>query len=170
MLKLLLPFLLLSVGVGAGVGTALFLKPEPGEMHAVPENPCGDQSTHDAGGDDQSAQDEDETPTNSEYVKLNNQFVVPVVGENKVEALVVISLSVEVESGRREDVYAREPKLRDAFLQVLFDHANMGGFRGAFTNSNNMDILRQALQETARKVAKDLVQGVLIVDINRQDV
>ena len=73
-------------------------------------------------------------------------------------------------TGQRETVYAREPKLRDAFLQVLFDHANMGGFRGTFTDSNNMDVLRNALNETARKSMGDLILDVLIMDIARQDV
>ena len=69
-----------------------------------------------------------------EYVKLNNQFVVPVVEDGRVAAMVVLSLSLEVEAGNTEAVYQREPKLRDAFLQVLFDHANVGGFCGSFTD------------------------------------
>ena len=44
-----------------------------------------------------------------------------------------------------------EPKLRDVFLQVLFDHANMGGFRGAFTRSDVLEPLRTALREAAQK-------------------
>ena len=105
-----------------------------------------------------------------EYVKLNNQFVVPIVSDERVDALVVMSLSVEVNQGQKETIYAREPKLRDEFLQVLFDHANMGGFRGAFTNSNNLDVLRRSLFEAAEKAAGGVVTDVLIVEIARQDV
>jgi len=104
-----------------------------------------------------------------EYVKLNNQFVVPVVARDMVTALVVMSLSVEIEPGRAENVYRHEPKLRDSFLQVLFDHANMGGFKGEFTNANNMDVLRAALTDVARATLGNLVKGVLITDIARQD-
>jgi hypothetical protein len=60
--------------------------------------------------------------------------------------------------------------LRDAFLQELFDHANMGGFAGEFTGSNNMDVLRAALTEVAQRVLGDLAHGVLITGIARQDV
>ncbi len=55
------------------------------------------------------------------------------------------------------------------FLQVLFDHANAGGFNGAFTSSTNMDVLRQSLLETAQAVIGKSVRNVLIVDIVRQD-
>ena len=63
-----------------------------------------------------------------EYVKLSNQFVVPVVKGKTVVSLVVLSLSLEVPEGQKDAVFRREPKLRDSFLQVLFDHANIGGF------------------------------------------
>ena len=66
-------------------------------------------------------------------------------------------------------VYEREPKLRDAFLRVMFDHANAGGFDGAFTNSNQMDVLRRALREVAQKTIGPTASDVLILDIVRQD-
>ncbi|MEZ5715414.1 MAG: flagellar basal body-associated FliL family protein [Paracoccaceae bacterium] len=175
MIGKLIPILLILIGVGGGIGAGLMLKPAP-EAPLLAANPCGELPAHgedapgamaeEGHGDDHGAEGE----ATHEYVKLNNQFVVPVVGDDKVESLVVMSLSVEVATGAQEEVYKREPKLRDAFLQVLFDHANMGGFRGAFTNSNNMDVLRRALRETARKTVGDLISDVLIVDINRQDV
>lgn len=170
MLGKLLPIVLLIIGIGAGVGAGLVLQPAQTQEPRLAENPCGDVKLAKPGAQDGNGHGAEPAGPEKEYVKLNNQFVVPVVNGDKVESLVVLSLSVEVSSGRSDDVYSREPKLRDAFLQVLFDHANMGGFRGAFTNANNMDVLRRALQETARKVADDLIRDVLIVDINRQDV
>ncbi len=169
-MKKLVPLILALFGIGAGVGAGLFLKPVPEEM-AVVANPCG-EAPHDAAGhgDDAAGSHDEEGEATHEYVKLNNQFVVPVVGDERVESMVVLSLSVEVASGRQEEIFAREPKLRDAFLQVLFDHANMGGFRGTFTSSNNMKVLRRALLETAKKTTGDLVSDVLIMDIVRQDV
>jgi flagellar protein FliL len=104
-----------------------------------------------------------------DYVRLNNQFIVPVVEDGRVSATVVLSLSLEVPAGGTEAVYAREPRLRDAFLRVLFDHANAGGFRGVFTDGANLVILRQALKEAARKVMGDEVMDVLISDLVRQD-
>lgn len=104
-----------------------------------------------------------------EYVKLNNQFVVPVVTDKMVSALVIMSLSLEVGLGMTEKVYAAEPKIRDALLQVLFDHANAGGFEGAFTATANMEALRAALLEAVHGVLGSAVHQVLVSDIIRQD-
>jgi hypothetical protein len=116
------------------------------------------------------AQDTTKDTGNTEFVKLNNQFVVPVVTRDRVSAMVVMSLSIEIAQGNSEIVYTREPKLRDGFLQVLFDHANLGGFEGEFTNANNMDVLRMSLRDVATLVLGDAARGVLITEIARQDV
>ena len=105
-----------------------------------------------------------------DYAKLKHQFVIPVVEEGRVSALVVMSLSIEVETGQTQAVYSQEPKLRDGFLQVLFDHANTGGFSGSFTSTTNMRSLRDGLRENAQRVVGDVVHDVLIVEIVRQDV
>ncbi len=148
MIRKLIPLLLGLIGLAVGIGAGVFLRhppAEPAEMvTAEPEVP-------------------------PEYVKLNNQFVIPVVEAGQVSALVVLSLSLEVTTGGTETVFAREPKLRDVFLQVLFDHANAGGFRGSFTDASNLVVLRQALKEVASQVLGDLVTDVLIMDIARQD-
>ena len=138
--KLLLPVILLLTGLGAGVGAGLVFKPAPSREHTQVE---GHEKAPEPGGKaghDPVEKDNHGAGADVEFVKFNNQFVIPVVAEDKVVSLVVVSLSVEVSTGRREDVYSREPRLRDAFLQVLFDHANMGGFGGAFTSSNNMHV------------------------------
>lgn len=168
MMKLLLPILLAVVGTGLGVGAGIFLKPAAPEMA---EDPCGDvQPAHDDMDEmEEEAPAEDGVATR-EYVKMNNQFVIPVVREDRVGSLVVLSLSVEVPIGRSDVVYGREPKLRDMFLQVLFEHANVGGFDGTFTNTSNMDVLRRSLLETVRREVGSIVSDVLITDIVRQDV
>ncbi len=171
MMKLLLPLVLAVLGVAGGVGAGLALKPAAHED--VRDNPCGEIETTKAEKDGHTGKEDDHgeaTEGEHDYIKLNNQFVVPVVNGDLVDSLVVMSLSVEIAPGQRETVYAREPKLRDALLQVLFDHANMGGFKGAFTNGNNLDMLRTALTETARTVLGKSVRSILIVDIARQDV
>ena len=172
MLSKLLPIVFLALGLGAGIGAGVFLAPaqqsqthgdspdEGDDLHG--ENDVSHFGSNASHGDDTEHSD-------TEYVKLNNQFVVPVVQDGKVIAMVVLSLSLETTYGFREEVYAREPKLRDGFLQVMFDHSNMGGFRGTFTNSEMLELLRSALRDTARKELGQDVLNVLIVDIARQD-
>jgi flagellar protein FliL len=149
-MKKLFPLILALIGLGLGIGAGVFLRPAP----AVEDN----------------AEIAEAAPAEPpEYVKLSNQFVIPVVEDGQVAALVVVSLSLEVTTGSTETVFAREPKLRDVFLQVLFDHANAGGFRGSFTDGSNLVVLRQALKEVAMQVLGDIITDVLIVDIARQD-
>lgn len=168
-MRKILPVLLALIGLAAGGGAGYALRPVAQEATEI--SPCGDgaaaKETHTAA----TSPDHDADPVEAahDYVKMNNQFVVPVVEDGNVAALVILSINLEVAHGTTEQAYLREPKLRDGFLQVLFDHANAGGFRGAFTQSNNMDVLRHALLETAQKSLGALVSDVLIVDIVRQD-
>ena len=106
-----------------------------------------------------------------DYVKLDSQFVVPVIEEGRTTSLVVLALSLEVEpgAGAREAVFAQEPRLRDALLRVLFDHANAGGFSGGFTREGPIERLRSALRERARAILGPDLRDVLILDIARQD-
>ncbi len=164
-MKKLLPLLLIILGIGGGAAAGLMLRPAPQEMAAI--NPCGDGQA--VAHEEAPPPAEEEEPTDKEYVKMNNQFIVPVVENGRIGALVAISLSLEADPGQQQFIYAREPKLRDAFLQVMFDHSNVGGFDGAFTNSNNLDVLRAGLFSAARKVLGPIVSDVLIVDIARQD-
>lgn len=152
MIRKLLPLVLALIGLGAGAGAGLFLRPAPdpdptAEEVAAPVDPA----------------------LVPDYVKLSNQFVVPLVEKDRITAMVILTLSLEVTQGTSEQVYAREPKLRDAFLQLLFDHANTGGFRGSFTDAANLVILREGLREIAQKLLGDSVTDVLITDIVRQD-
>jgi flagellar FliL protein len=176
MIAKLLPVILLIVGTAVGIGAGLMLAstPAPPAEHASgdnmgddidhPDEESGDHAEHEAG------EDELGPDPNREYIKIDNQFVIPVVERDNLSSLVVIALSLEVKTGMTDKVHLYEPKLRDAFLQVLFDHANMGGFRGAFTRSDVLNPLRTALREAAQRELGTGVYDVLIVEISRQDV
>ena len=101
---------------------------------------------------------------------MSNQYVVPIVENAAVTGLVVLSLCGEVGAGETDLVYDNEPKLRDALLQRMFDHANLGGFSGSFTQGNVLGALKVSLLETARRALGESISDVLIVDIVRQDV
>ncbi|MFD3188820.1 flagellar basal body-associated protein FliL [Sedimentitalea sp. HM32M-2] len=160
MLSKLIPLVFLILGTGAGVGAGIFLAPAaPSENHDTATAEAKSEAAH---------ADHEEAAT-TEFVKLNNQFVVPVVKSGQVSSLVVMSLSVETSVSMNDTVFEREPKLRDLFLRVLFDHANMGGFDGAFTQPERLDVLRLALRDVAVKELGENVAGILITDIARQD-
>ena len=193
-MRILIPVLLLLIGLGGGVGAGLFLG---GGSEDDTADDAGGEEQEAAAYDEQNSQDDGEdggyggddaeetgddyggyaddgpvTPGSSEnleYVRLNNQFVVPVVQDAAVRSLVVMSLTVEIETGQAEFVFNREPRLRDAFLRVMFSHANAGGFDGAFTSPTALNPLRSGLRDAAYDVLGSIVNDVLIVDIVRQD-
>jgi len=156
LLGLAVPVIALVAGLAIGAGGAMLTKPEDaeetadgaGERAAVPPLAPGE-------------------PT--EFAPVGNQFVVPVLRNGVVRALVLVSVTLEVAEGTTTQVYAIEPRLRDAFLQVLFDHANAGGFDDRFTQADRMSLLRQALRETAGRMLGPILRDVLIVDIVRQE-
>lgn len=169
MKRLLLPVLLALLGLGGGVGAGLILRPAPEAIATAQGSDAAATDATQSGAAEGKAEPADKGQATYDYVKLNNQFIVPIVSSGQVSGLVVLSLSLEVKLGESEKVYALEPKLRDVFLQVLFDHANNGGFDGAFTDANRLDVLRYSLLEAGRKELGGSLSDVLITDIVRQD-
>ena len=156
MLKLL-PIILPVLGLGAGIGAGVLMPPAQRQAAECPAPT------------DTAAKGAPALPdTPVEYMKLNNQFVVPLISGNDVTSMVIVSLSIEITQGRQETIYAIEPKLRDAFLRVLFDHASLGGFEGNFLSHLGLDTLRLALREIGQKTAGPVLHDVLIVDLVKQ--
>ncbi len=191
-MKKLLPIILLLLGGGGGVAAGYFLRPPPVPADVAlapcadaggtcPPAPSGSAEANapppptghtpeaapvaEGGAATATAQ---EGASGPEYVALQRQMIVPIVDEEQVISLVVLSLSIEVEAGFSAEVYDREPKLRDAFLQVLFRHANTGGFSGDFTSGEKMADLRRALNSAAAQALGPIAIQVLVTDIMRQ--
>jgi len=169
-MKKILPIVLILIGLAGGVGAGILLKPEPSD-DLLAANPCGEISDEMTKVEDKKTKTAETDPgLDLEYVKLNNQFVVPVVKGDRVASLIVMSISIEVQPGSRDTVFEREPKIRDALLGALFDHASLGGFDGAFTSSAKLDTLRAAMVYEVQAILTDqIAKGVLITDLVRQD-
>jgi len=77
MLKKILPILLALIGLGAGIGGGIALRPD---QEIVVIDPCGDVPAHDTHEAEVLEEGDDDASSEFEYVKLNNQFVVPEIG------------------------------------------------------------------------------------------
>ena len=94
----LLPVILVLIGTVGGGGAGYVLRPPPVEQatsegdaaHEADEH--GDDSHGDGKKDDGHSKDGEDADLPA-YVKLNNQFIVPVVYQDEVSALVVLSLA-----------------------------------------------------------------------------
>ncbi len=168
-----LPVFMLLLGIAAGVGAGYVLQAvaDPGpDVETLVREAEGTGAATTGAAQPVAERTGSAQSRPPEYIGFNNQFVIPIVSGDIVTSLVVLSLGIEIDTGQAERVYTSEPKLRDGFLQVLFDHANMGGFRGRFTDGGNMDVLRRSLTEVAQSILGPGVRGVMITDIARQDV
>jgi hypothetical protein len=164
---LLIPIICLILGVGGGVGAGIFLLPEP-EPPEESEFVDGVIIEEDGITDDEETMVVPET-TGVEYVDLSNQFIVPLLVNGKVNAIVVLAIGLEMVEGSMQEVMLGEPKLRAAFLQALFNHANNGGFDGNFTAFSTLETLRRELLLVAQSISGQRVLDVLILDVVRQD-
>lgn len=160
MLKLL-PLLSLVVGLAAGAGAAISLGP----------------SEDSEGGTDTVENAEGEAPVEApateeadlEIVKLPSQFVVPVITDQRVRAMVVLSVALEVEPAMADEVRTMEPKLRDVFLSELFGLAAMDGFKDTLITRTTLELVKETLSRKAQEVLKEPTVTVLITDMTRQD-
>jgi flagellar FliL protein len=191
-LKKLMPVLIALLGLGAGVGAGVALKPapEPEEVAADCGSPAADAvGAHGAAAGEHGAADAAATPPcpapdpfaaaadhgpklegELAYVPMEKPFVVPIFADEKVVAMVVVSLSVETEAEAASKIEGLKPRLRDSFLKVMFRHANSGGFDGSFTGGRKMEDLKSALRAAAQEVLHEKPVGeVLITEIARQD-
>ena len=190
---LVIPLAMALVGAGAGGGAAVVLRPGAPEAaaDAGAEHGAGAEDGHGAekgaapeaehAGDGDGAKPEGDHGAGSKgghgskdggesYFKINNQFVVPIIEDGRTEALVMMTLALDVPADLKEKVPGQEPKLRHALLRVMFDHANAGGFSGGFTSDDRVEPLRRAMLEQARAILGPNLSDVLILDLIRQDV
>ena len=118
MVRKLLPLILALIGLGGGLGAGILLRPgavgsaavpdphvEPDSLaevdaHVEPEAHAEPDAHTTPATDGHTADD----PTLPDYIKLNNQFIVPVLEDGRVAAMVILSLSLEVNSGGGEAV------------------------------------------------------------------
>ncbi len=172
-MKRLLPVLLALLGLGAGIGAGVMLKPA---AVADAEAACGVEGAP-ACTEVAAADPFRTTPAASgmpegdaTYVPLSKPFVVPIFAGERVIAMVVLSVSLATSLDGAQVVDTLQPRLRDSFLTALFRHANSGGFDGSFTTGQKMEDLRSALLQAAREVMAEAPVGeVLITEIARQE-
>ena len=103
------------------------------------------------------------------FYKFKRQFVVPVMTRGKIEALVIMNLSLELNADAPDDVYTLEPKLRDALTRELLALSNKGIFGENLTSAESYEDLRSTLLSAVKSVTIEGIQDILILDVARQE-
>lgn len=155
-MKLLFPLIFTVTGLGAGAAGGYFVPLDPETLPFLKQESTSSIEMLDT----------EITPT--QIVKLNNQFIVPVIEDDGESSLVIMSLSLEVTEETSDSVFDLEPRLRDGIMKVLFEHSSHGGFSGRYYTEDKMSVLRKYLLESAQGVIGKDVQRILITDLVRQ--
>ncbi|MDB2438720.1 hypothetical protein N9W89_08405 [Hellea sp.] len=103
------------------------------------------------------------------YLKFKRQFVVPVMTHGKIDALVIMNLSLEMNSDAPGNAYSLEPKFRDAITRELLALSNEGVFGANLTSTESYEDVRSTLLSATKAILPDGIQNILILDIARQD-
>lgn len=103
------------------------------------------------------------------FYKFKRQFVVPVMTQGKIEALVIMNLSLELNSEAPDNIYTLEPKLRDALTRELLTLSNKGVFGENLTSAESYEDVRSTLLSAVKSVTIEGIQDILILDVARQE-
>ena len=103
------------------------------------------------------------------YFNFRRNFIVPVVGTDRVQALVLLNVSVEMDEVNIDSAQQREPNIRDAFMKSLLAMSHEGLFNQDITDPDVYSEIQQRLLETAKYSIDESVRSILLVDSARQD-
>jgi hypothetical protein len=142
----------------------------PAEVHSK-SNDTGHEKTdkHSKSKDKGHDKSASKSSDSFEFLKFKRQFVVPVVNEDRVGALVLLNIGISLSGDVKDELYQLEPKFRDAFMRELLGMSNSGYFNDELTDPQTYEILRETLLRAAKEIEKDGVKDILILDFARQD-
>lgn len=144
---------------GHDIKTGNHGKPEKSGSHGKSEKTSSGHG--DKGGDSYSG--------DTDFIKFKRQFVVPVLKDNAVDALILINLALEVPASKRDEMFRLEPRFRDGFIRELLQLSDDGYFDQELTSSDTYEILRETLSRAADDISEGGVKKILILDLSRQD-
>ncbi|WP_300394434.1 flagellar basal body-associated FliL family protein [Henriciella sp.] len=189
MMKLIAPALIAGVFGAAGGAAAVYLKSgssapaaaashgDKGAAEAKEDKGHGDKPKKDAHGDDKkghgskakgghgSASGEG-VPT---YYKFSREFVVPIVGTERVKSLVILNLNLEVDESASQDLFSREPALRDNIMTALISLSADDEIFNSLNSIEHYETIRSMILANLQNSFGEGVKNVLILDMARQD-
>lgn len=159
MLNKVLPIIIVLIAVGGAGYAAMMMKggPQPAPKAAA------DHGTDEVHG----VKPEDLAGVG--YFDFQRNFLVPVIGDSEVQAIVLMTLSIEMDESAIEEVRGREPRIRDQFMKTLLALSHEGVFDNDITDPATYETIRVRLSRVGQTVVHESVRSVLIVDFGRQD-
>ena len=169
----LIVIILFSVG-GSVAGNMLRGSGDQGQAHA--EASSQDIEKDDAHGTaKKKGHGSDANHSNEDYgsettfYKFSREFVVPIMAERRVKALVILHISLEVDEKTSDQLFSLDPKLRDNIMTTLIGLSNDGRTLDELTNPESYETIRSMILMNLRSGVSEGIQNVLIMDVGKQD-
>jgi flagellar protein FliL len=179
-MKKLLPIIIIVIAGALGGGGGFFLKQTTSA--SATEEAAGEAADE---GHEKEAKNEKEdkkgkkkdkksehgaaADTDAAYLKFGRQFVVPVVKGGAPQVMMILEISIEIDPSAAGDVYAFEPKLRDAFLAELMRLGSVDILANIIEKPEAMVKAKSSLLNTARTILGDGAKDILILGIGIQE-
>lgn len=173
MKKLFLPVIavvaaILGAGAGLGARTVLATDGEKPGKAEVDRDDAHAKTADKKEGHGKSSGKAHGGSEDANFMKFSRQFVVPVVSREARNGFMIFDIMIDVDPAILSTSYPLEPRLRDAFLRVLLDHAADGALERALRDADAMDELRGDLLLPARDILGEGANGILITDVGLQ--
>lgn len=179
-MKQIIPAIIAAIFVVLGAGGALFMKgafSSGGEAAASSDGHGAEASGHGeakasghGGGGAHGAKSSAGTSGDVEYFKFSREFIVPLTRGERVDALVIINLNLEIDKSISGQIYGMEPKLRDNIMSTLIRLSNEGVALADLTNPENYETIRSMILGNLRELVPNGLENVLILDMAKQHI
>lgn len=103
------------------------------------------------------------------FYKFSREFVVPVLKDGKVASLIILNIQIEADESSSQDLFQKDPKLRDNIMTTLIELSGDGRTFVKLTDVQTYESLRAIMLDNLRSVVPNGLRNVLIVDVAKQD-
>lgn len=103
------------------------------------------------------------------YYKFSREFVVPMIENDRVQSLVILNLNLEVDTSISQELFSKEPVLRDNIMTTLVKLSSGGRTLNSITDVDNYETLRAMILANLQNEVPEGIRNVLILDMARQD-
>ena len=103
------------------------------------------------------------------YYRFSREFVIPIIENGKVDALVILNLNLEVDSALSQQLFSMEPKLRDNIMTTLIKLSADDRTLHSITDVENYETLRSMILTNLQSAVPHGIENVLILDMAKQE-
>tara|TARA_R100000365_G_C2748660_1_gene81078 strand:+ start:6533 stop:7063 length:531 start_codon:yes stop_codon:yes gene_type:complete len=103
------------------------------------------------------------------FYKFTREFVVPMIEDDRVKSLVILNLNLEIDTSISQELFSKEPILRDNIMTTLVKLSSGGKTMDSITDVDNYETLRSMILSNLQNEIPEGIHNVLILDMARQD-